>query len=56
MKVFCQLNNTILRGETISDIITALIQDSLVNEHIQIRFGSDQEEKNYLRKEVKAYK
>ena len=27
-----------------------------MEEHIQIRFGSDQEEKNYLSKEVKAYK
>ena len=56
LKGFCQLNKTIVSGETISDIVTALIQESLVEEHIQIRFGSDQEEKNYLLKEVKAYK
>ena len=53
LKGFCQLNKTIVSGET---IVTALIQESLVEEHIQIRFGSDQEEKNYLLKEVKAYK
>ena len=56
LKGFCQLNKAIVRGETISDIVTALIQESLVDEHIQIRFCSDQEEKNYLLKEVNAYK
>ena len=50
------MNKAMVRGETISDIVTALIQESLVDEHIQIRFCSDQEEKNYLWKEVKAYK
>ena len=45
-----------MRRDTISDIITALIKDSLVNDHIQIRFGSDLDEKKYLWKEVKAYK
>ena len=53
---FCQLNKAIVRGETISDIVSALMQKSLVDEHIQIRFCSDQEEKNYLWKEAKAYK
>ena len=46
LKGFCQLNR--VRGDTISDIITALIKDTLVNEHIQIRFRTDQDKKNYL--------
>ena len=46
----------VIRGDTISDIITNMLKDSLVNEHIQIRFGTDQDEKNYLWREVKTYK
>ena len=45
-----------IRKDTISDILTNMLKDSLVNEHIQIRFGTDQDEKNYLWREVKAYK
>ena len=33
-----------------------MLKDSLVNDHIQIRFGTDKDEKNYLWREVKAYK
>ena len=33
-----------------------MLKDSLVNDHIQIRLGTDKDEKNYLWREVKAYK
>ena len=55
--VFCILNNNKkVRGDSNSEIVTALIVDSIVNEHIDVRLGSDLDEKNYLWKVVKAYK
>ena len=33
-----------------------MLKDSLVNEPIQIRFGTEKDDKNYLWREVKAYK
>ena len=48
LKGFCLLNKTAVRGETISKIITVLINELLMNEHIKIRLGSELGEKNYL--------
>ena len=53
---FCQLHKVVIRGATISEIITNMLKDSLVNDHIQIRFGTDKDDKNYLWREIKAYK
>ena len=35
-----------VRGDSISEIVNALIEDSLVNKHIEVRLGSDFYEKN----------
>ena len=53
---FCKLHKVEIRGASISEIITNMLKDSLVNDHIQIRLGKDTDEKEYLWKEVKAYK
>ena len=49
---FCKLLKVEVKGASISEIITNMLKDSLVNDHIQIRFGTDKDENNYLWKEV----
>ena len=41
LKGFCLLNKTTVRGETISESVKVLIEDSLLNERIKIRLGSE---------------
>ena len=44
------------KGDTVVEFVTALLEDKVVNEHIEVRLGSKQSVKVYLWKEVKAYK
>ena len=53
---FYKLHKVKIKGATIDEIITNLLKDSPMNDQMQIRFGSEKDEKNYLWKEVKAYK
>ena len=50
---FCKLHKVEIKGATINEIITNMLKDSLVNDHIQIRFGTDKDEKNYRGKKSK---
>merc|ERR1711892_1630367 len=45
-----------MKGTTITEIVTNLLKDDLVNEHIQIRLGDEQADKEYLWKKVKEFK
>ena len=56
LKEFCLLNKITVQEETISQIVTALKEDSIVSEHIEVRLGTELDEKNYLWKVFKAYK
>ena len=51
-----KLHKVKIKGATIDEIITNMLKDSPMNDQMQIRFGSEKDEKNYLWKEVKAYK
>ena len=53
---FCKLHNVCMKGVTIKEIITNMLIDQVVNDHIQIRLGDDTDEKEYLWKKVKAFK
>ena len=53
---FCKLHKVNMKGTTISEIITNMLKDSVVNDHIQIRLGKETDKKEYLWKKVKAFK
>ena len=53
---FCKLHNVNMKGVTIKEIITNMLRDQVVNDHIQIRLGDNTDEKEYLWKKVKAFK
>ena len=53
---FGLLHKLNMKGTTITEIVTNLLKDDLVNEHIQIRLGDEQADKEYLWKKVKEYK
>ena len=45
-----------MKGDTIKDIITNMLTDQVVNDHIQIRLGDETADKEYLWKKVKEFK
>ena len=53
---FCKLHKVDMKGDTITDIVTNMLTDEIVNDHIQIRLGDDAADKEYLWKTVKEFK
>ena len=53
---FCKLHNVSMKGVTIKEIITNMLTDQVVNDHIQIRLGDETADKEYLWKKVKEFK
>ena len=43
---FCKLHNVSMKGVTIKEIITNMLTDQVVNDHIQIRLGDDTADRN----------
>ena len=56
LTAFGSLHKLDMKGTTITEIVTNMLKEDLVNEHIQIRLGDEQAEKEYLWKKVKEYK
>ena len=53
---FCKLHKVNIKGGNVKDIITNMLTDEIVNDHIQIRLGDDTADKEYLWKKVKEFK
>ena len=53
---FCKLHKVNMKGDTIKDIITNMLTDQVVNDHIQIKLGDETADNEYLWKKVKEFK
>ena len=53
---FCKLHKVDMKGDTITEIVTNMLKEEIVNDHIQIRLGDDSADKEYLWKKVKEFK
>ena len=56
LTAFGSLHKLDMKGTTITEIVTNMLKEELVNEHIQIRLGDELAEKEYLWKKVKEFK
>ena len=56
LTAFCKLHKVDMKGNTITEIVTNMLKEEIVNDHIQIRLGDESAEKEYLWKKVKEFK